>query len=174
MAFLSIAIAAVQKNARLKTGFGWFLTDFCGRRRPAGPPCAQTGGTTMTIAEYCLFAAVLLYLAPIGWAKGSGAAEYKNGSPRDAEFYQEPRRARALGAHQNGLESFPFFLVAVLLAEFRAAPQGWIDALAATFLVLRAIYIAAYLSDRPSLRTLIWGLCFAVNTAIFFLPAFRR
>ena len=128
----------------------------------------------MTIAEYCLFAAVLLYLAPIGWAKGSGAAEYKNGSPRDPEFYQEPRRARALGAHQNGLESFPFFLGAVLLAEFRDVPQMRIDALAATFIVVRLAYILAYVSDRPSLRTLLWGLGFAVNTAIFFLPAFRH
>ena len=128
----------------------------------------------MTIAEYCLFAAVLLYLAPIGWAKGSGAAEYKNGSPRDPEFYQEPRRARALGAHQNGLESFPFFLGAVLLAEFRDVPQMRIDALAATFIVVRLAYILAYVSDRPSLRTLVWGLGFALTTAIFFLPALHH
>jgi uncharacterized MAPEG superfamily protein len=173
MAFLSIAIAAVQKNAQARDGFGQFLADFCGRRGAAGPPWVQTGGPTMTIAEYCLFAAVLLYLAPIGWAKGSGAAEYKNGSPRDPEFYQTPQRARALGAHQNGLESFPFFLGAVLLAEFRAVPQGWIDALAATFIGVRLAYVLAYVGDRPSLRTLLWGLGFAVNTAVFFLPAFR-
>jgi len=128
----------------------------------------------MTIAEYCLFAAVLLSLAPIGWAKASGRAEYRNADPRDPEFYQAPRRARALSAHQNGMESFPFFLGAVLLAEFRAAPQTWIDALAAVFLALRLAYVLAYLSDRPTTRTLLWGAGFVVNTAIFFLAAFRR
>ena len=128
----------------------------------------------MTIAEYCLFAAVLLYLAPIGWAKGSGAAEYKNGSPRDPEFYQAPRRARALGAHQNGLESFPFFLGAVLLAEFRTAPQTWIDGLAVAFLVVRLAYVLAYIGDRPTTRTILWSVGFAVNAAIFFTPALRH
>ena len=120
----------------------------------------------MTIAEYCLFAAVLLSLAPIGWAKASGRGEYRNAEPRDPEFYQAPRRARALGAHQNGVESFPFFL--------GAAPQTWIDALAAGFMVLRLAYVLAYLGDRATTRTLLWGAGFAVNAAIFFLPAFRR
>lgn len=127
----------------------------------------------MTIAEYCLFAAVLLSLAPIGWAKASGGGKYNNADPRAPEFYQAPRRARALGAHQNGIESFPFFLGAVLLAEFRAAPQTWIDVLAAGFIVLRLAYVLAYLGDRPTVRTLLWGAGFAVNTAIFFLAAHR-
>jgi len=44
--------------------------------------------------------------------------------------------ARALGAHINGIETFPFFAAAVLLAEFRQLPQSWIDELAIAFVIL--------------------------------------
>jgi uncharacterized MAPEG superfamily protein len=128
----------------------------------------------VTIADYCLFAAVLLYLLTLAPVKAIGHREFKNADPRDPEFYQKPIRARVLGAHQNGIETFPFFLGAVLLAEFRAAPQPWIDALAAAFLVTRLAYVLAYVGDRPTTRTLLWSVGFALNTAIFFLPAFRR
>ena len=50
-------------------------------------------------------------------------------SPRDPAFYQDGIRARALGAHQNGIEAYPFFAAAVLLAEFRGAPQNLVNEL---------------------------------------------
>ena len=129
----------------------------------------------MTIAEYCLFAAVLLYLLTLAPVKAVGHREFKNSDPRAVEFYAaSPIRARVLGAHQNGIETFPFYLGAVLLAEFRAAPQAWVDGLAAAFLAVRLAYVWAYVADRPTTRTLLWSAGFAVNTAIFFLPAFRR
>ncbi len=76
-------------------------------------------------------------------------------------------RARALGAHLNGIETYPFFAVAVLLAEFRAMPQHRIDDLAVAFLVVRLAFVAAYLGNWPTTRTLLWNLGFAVNLAIF-------
>ena len=79
-------------------------------------------------------------------------------------------RARGLAAHQNGIEAFPLFAAAVLLAEFREAPQGWIDALAAVYLLLRLGYVAAYIADRPTVRSLIWGGALVANIAIFLLP----
>lgn len=125
----------------------------------------------MTIAEWCLFGAVLLTIATIGWAKVAGRHAYDNGRPRDAAFYAEPLRQRLLGAHNNGLEAFPFFAAAVLLAEFRDAPQDTIDGLAVAFLALRVGYVLAYAGDRPTLRSLLWTAAFLVNVAIFFLPA---
>ena len=89
-------------------------------------------------------------------------------------FYDEPIRARALGAHQNGIEAFPFFAAAVLLAEFRLAPQHYIDELAVLFLIVRIAYVFTYLGNRPTLRSILWSLGFAINIAIFFLPAIRR
>ena len=53
------------------------------------------------------------------------------------KIFERPTRKRALGAHFNGIETFPFFAAAVLLAEFRDAPQAWVDGLALGFLVTR-------------------------------------
>ena len=124
----------------------------------------------MTIADLCLLGAVLLTLLTIMPAKLAGRRDYDNGNPRDPGFYQPGFRARALGAHQNGFEAFPFFAAAVLLAEMRAAPQGTVDLLAVGFLLARAAYVACYLGNRPSLRSAMWFVGFACNLAIFFLP----
>jgi uncharacterized MAPEG superfamily protein len=127
----------------------------------------------MTIAEWCVFAAVMLYLLTIGAAKWIGAGSYDNANPRDPAFYQDAIRARALGAHQNGIESFPLFAFAVLLAEFRAAPQNLINELAILFLIVRTAYVLTYVGDRPRLRTILWSIGFVINAAIFFLPLIR-
>jgi uncharacterized MAPEG superfamily protein len=124
----------------------------------------------MTVAEWMLLAAVVLYLLTIAPFKPLGHREFDNSKPRDPEFYANPLRARALGAHLNGIETFPFFAAAVLLAEFRVAPQHLIDELAVAFILLRLLFVAAYLLDYPTLRTLLWNAGFAINLAIFFLP----
>ena len=125
----------------------------------------------MTIAEYCLLGAMLLYLLTIAPFKAIGFRAFDNGKPRDPEFYSDPLRARALGAHLNGIETFPFFAVAVLLAEFRDGPQRLIDELAVLFLIVRIAYVFTYLGNRPTLRSILWNIGFAINIAIFFLPA---
>jgi uncharacterized MAPEG superfamily protein len=112
----------------------------------------------------------LLTIAPIKWI---GFRSFDNAKPRDPTFYADPLRARALGAHQNGIEAFPFFAVAVLLAEFRTGPQRLIDELAVLFLIVRIAYVFTYLGDRPTLRSILWSIGFAINLAIFFLPMVR-
>lgn len=128
----------------------------------------------MTTAEWCVFGTVLLYLLTIAPFKAIGLRQFDNSKPRDPAFYADALRARALGAHQNGIETFPFFAAAVLLAEFRAAPQNFIDELAVLFLIVRIAYVLTYLGNRPSLRSILWNLGFVINVAIFFLPALRR
>ena len=128
----------------------------------------------MTVAEYCIFACVAIYLLTIVSVKKLGSGQYNNANPRDPAFYQDAIRARALGAHQNGIEAFPFFAVAVLLAEFRGAPQNLINELAMLFLIVRIAYVLTYIGNRPRLRSILWNLGFVINTAIFFLPLLRR
>src|SRR6201996_668194 len=128
----------------------------------------------MTVAEWCLFATVMLYLLTIVPVKWIGFRRYNNSKPRDPAFYDDPLRARALGAHQNGIEAFPFFAFAVLLAEFRAAPQNLINELAILFVIVRIAYVFTYIGNRPTLRSILWNIGFAINIAIFFLPALRR
>jgi len=128
----------------------------------------------MTIAEYCVFGALLLYLLTIVPVKWMGHRQFDNAKPRDPAFYQDAIRARALGAHQNGIETFPFFAAAVLLAEFRAAPQYLINELAVLFLIVRIAYVLTYIGNRPSLRSILWSVGFLINIGIFFLPLIRQ
>ena len=128
----------------------------------------------MTIAEVCVFLAVLLYLLTLAPAKVFGHRAFDNANPRAPGFYRDPIRARLLGAHNNGVETFPFFLGAVLLAEFRGGKQPLLDALAISFLILRLAFVIAYVSGRSTTRTLLWSAGFVVNAAIFFLPAYGR
>ena len=127
----------------------------------------------MTVAEWCVFGTLMLYLLTIASVKWIGFRSFDNTKPRDPGFYDDPIRARALGAHQNGFEAFPFFAVAVLLAEFRLGPLRLIDELAVLFLIVRIAYVFTYLGNRSTLRSILWSLGFAINIAIFFLPAIR-
>ena len=127
----------------------------------------------MTIADYCVLAAVLLYLLTIAPFKPLYGREFDNQNPRDPKFYQSGIRARALGAHLNGIETFPFFAFAVLMAEFRHAPQNRIDALALGFVVVRLIFVLVYLRGWGWTRTVVWNAGFLVNLALFLLPLWR-
>ena len=112
----------------------------------------------------------LLSIAPVKWIR---FRRFDNAKPRDPAFYEDPIAARALGAHQNGIEAFPFFAIAVLLAEFRAAPQNLVNELAVLFLIVRVAYVLTYLGDRPRLRSILWNIGFAISIGIFFLPLIR-
>jgi uncharacterized MAPEG superfamily protein len=127
----------------------------------------------MTIADWCLLGAVLLYLLTLAPVKAIGHRDFRNSTPRDPAFYSTPMRERALGAHLNGIETFPFFAAAVLLAEFRSARQPVVDGLALAFLVVRFLFVVAYLANRSTTRTLLWNLGFFVNVAIFVTPLWR-
>lgn len=127
----------------------------------------------MTIAEWSLLASVLLYLLTIAPFKPIGYKDFDNAKPRDPAFYAKPLRARALGAHLNGIETYPFFATAVLLAEFRGAPQDRIDMLAVAFVAVRFAFVLAYLLDRPWTRTALWNVGFFINLAIFLQPLFK-
>jgi uncharacterized MAPEG superfamily protein len=127
----------------------------------------------MTVAEWCVFGTLMLYLLTIASVKWTAFRRFDNARPRDPAFYEDPIRARALGAHQNGIEAFPFFAVAVLLAEFRLGPLRLIDELAVLFLIVRIAYVFTYLGNRPTLRSILWSIGFAINITIFFLPAIR-
>jgi uncharacterized MAPEG superfamily protein len=124
----------------------------------------------VTIAELCLPLMLVLIIASIGPAKLDGRREYDNANPRDPNFYRPGLRARALGAHQNGYEAFPFFAAAVIVAEMHGAAQGTVNALAVAFLACRIAYVLLYLGNRPSLRSLVWALAMACNLALFFTP----
>jgi uncharacterized MAPEG superfamily protein len=128
----------------------------------------------MTIADLCLFAAVVLTVLSIMPAKLDGRREYDNANPRDPGFYTAGLRARSQGAHQNGYEAFPFFAASVILAEMRAVPQGTVDILAVAFILARIVYVLLYLTNRPSARSAVWSIGLLCTLAIFFAPVWAK
>jgi uncharacterized MAPEG superfamily protein len=39
--------------------------------------------------------------------------------------------------------------------------------------IVRIAYVFTYLGDRPTLRSILWSIGFAINVGIFFLPMIR-
>ncbi len=65
---------------------------------------------------------------------------------------------RALAAHHNGFEAFAPFAIAVLAALQRGVAAERVGAIALGFAVVRLGYVVAYLTDRATLRSALWGL----------------
>ncbi len=42
-----------------------------------------------------------------------------------------------------------------------------------SILIVRIAYVFTYLGNRPTLRSILWAIGFAINVGIFFLPAMR-
>ncbi len=124
----------------------------------------------MTIALWCLMVAALLPIACAGIAKW-GFQGFDNNRPREWLARQQGWRARAHAAQQNSWEALSIFAAAVLTAEVVGAPQGRVDALALGFVVARFAYIACYLADRASLRSLVWLLGLGLSIALFIVGA---
>jgi uncharacterized MAPEG superfamily protein len=79
------------------------------------------------------------------------------------------RRARADAAQANSFEAFPFFAAGVLLAMQAGVDALRVDALAIVFVLARVIYIACYVTDRASLRSLFWSLGYLCVLALYVL-----
>jgi uncharacterized MAPEG superfamily protein len=123
--------------------------------RTVGCPASAQEEFQMTIAFWCVLAAGLLPIVTAGIAKG-GARAYDNAQPRLWMAAQEGWRARANAAQQNGWEAFPLFAAAVIIAHLTQAPAARVDLLALAFVGLRVAYIACYLWNKASLRSLVW------------------
>ena len=98
-----------------------------------------------------------------------GAGTYDNHNPRAWMAQQDGHRARADAAQSNSLEAFPFFAAAVVLAL-----QGGVDAdtvaqWAWLFVGLRLVYIFCYVTDRATVRSLVWMLGLAVVIRLYVL-----
>ncbi|NYT85634.1 MAPEG family protein [Pollutimonas harenae] len=123
-----------------------------------------------TIAWLLLIAALLPIIAAA--ASKAGGKAYNNNDPRLWLARQQGWRARANSAQENLFEGLPFFYVAVLFALYSQAEQGWLASMMMTWLALRMAYLAMYIAGYGTMRSIVWGLAFAVNVIIllFSLP----
>ena len=129
---------------------------------------------TFSLDYWCVLVAALLPVVCAGIAKSNLLGEpgdqgnYDNANPRSWLLAQSDWRARANAAQANSFEALPFFIAAVLIAHQLGADQARLDALALTYIGLRIAYVAAYVSNRATLRSLVWVSALGVNMAILF------
>jgi len=124
----------------------------------------------MIIAFWCVLIAGVMplgcaYLAKFG--RADGTRRFDNREPRVWLSEQTGRRGRANAAQANCFEAFPLFAVGVLICVIQHVPVPTIDLLATIFIAARVVYIACYVADRPSLRSLFWVIGFAASVGLY-------
>jgi len=115
-------------------------------------------------------AAWLLPYVFAGIAKSGAGRPYDNHDPRAFLALAEGRQRRANNAQLNSFESFPLFAVGVLVMHQRygaALDVTLINALAGGYVLARALYGWAYVTDRASLRSLIWVVGLFLSAALY-------
>ena len=124
----------------------------------------------MTIAFWCVLVAGFLPYFGTLTAK-IGGERFDNSNPRDWLDAQSGFRKRANAAQHNSFEAFPFFAAAVIIAHVAGAPQGRIDLFAVVYLLARLFYIAFYVADMATLRSLAWFVGLGSVVALFLAVA---
>ena len=124
----------------------------------------------MTIAFWCVLVAGFLPYFGTLTAK-IGGERFDNSNPRDWLSAQSGFRKRANAAQHNSFEAFPFFAAAVIIAHVAGAPQGRIDLFAVVFILARLFYIAFYVADMATLRSLAWFVGVGSVVALFLAVA---
>ena len=124
----------------------------------------------MTIAFWCVLVAGFLPYFGTLTAK-IGGERFDNSNPRDWLNEQSGFRKRANAAQHNSFEAFPFFAAAVIIAHIAGAPQGRIDLFAVVFILARLFYIAFYVADMATLRSLAWFVGIGSVVALFLAVA---
>ena len=122
----------------------------------------------MTIAIWCILIAGTLPYVVFGFVKGVDPNQ-----PRYHVGDLVGQSARAYGAHLNGLETFPWFASAVIVAHMIGGPSRIVDILAVVYILVRIGHMAAYIADRQPLRSAAFTVAQFVALAIFISPVFR-
>lgn len=128
-----------------------------------------------TLAYWCVLIAAILPMVCAYIAKSGGMGRSKeqggfdNHDPRAWLQQQTGVQARANAAQANSFEALPFFIGAVVIAHQLGAAQPWLDLLAVLFVLLRGAYIALYVADKATARSMVWAAGMLVNVWILFL-----
>jgi uncharacterized MAPEG superfamily protein len=131
--------------------------------------------TPMTIAKWCvlimcfmpMLTALLPKIASLRLSPKDG--KYDNNDPRSWESSLVGWQQRAISAQSNTFEALPLFIAAVVFAQMGHAEQARIDIWAMTFVGLRVVYVAVYLMNLGSLRSLVWFAAVGSAVALFLL-----
>jgi uncharacterized MAPEG superfamily protein len=122
----------------------------------------------MTIAYWCVLIAGLMPMFLAAYGKYSGGFQLADNSSPRAFFERAKGKAqRANWAQQNSWEAFAPFAAAVIIANLCHAPSHRIDTAAVIFIVARLVYGLLYITDRHSLRSMVWGIGLFATIALY-------
>ncbi|KAK9357899.1 hypothetical protein V1504DRAFT_462910 [Lipomyces starkeyi] len=142
--------------------------------------------------NYSLFALPVYYvlsLYPHAYAlnliKAATNGQWDNANPRSTLWDETMKRIvpnetytcfeRAEAAHKNGMENFPLFATALVLGTVVELPSQRMNAFAGTFLIVRALYTAAYINIKRGkisfVRSWLWGLGMGLCISIIGMAA---
>jgi len=119
-----------------------------------------------------LYAFALIYVprtGPVNVAMAKLPGGYNNADPRAQQALLEGRARRALNAHLNGFEAFAPFAAGLIVALGRSPHRDLVGYLAIAFCAARTAYVVAYLADKPTLRSAMWGVDMVAITALMVL-----
>lgn len=128
----------------------------------------------MTVALWCLPVAIFLPYVFTVIAKSltiRATGGFDNHDPRAFLEQAEGVAKRAHNTQLNTFEALPGFVAGVLTASFLGADQAILDGLAIGWVVLRVLYGVCYITDRATLRSLVWFGALACVLAMFGLAA---
>ncbi len=129
------------------------------------------GDRPMPLAYWCVLIAALMPYVLSKYSKLGVASD--NRYPREDYDNLPPKNRRIYAAHQNALETFPFFAVAVVIALTQGAPVYAVNVLAVLYILLRIAHALLYIFNQSTARSVVFGAAMAVGVAIFVLPAFK-
>jgi uncharacterized MAPEG superfamily protein len=124
----------------------------------------------MTIAYWCVLFAALLPIVWSGVAKVGGSG-FDNARPRVYLAAVQGWRQRANWAQQNAWEAFAPFAAGVLVATQVGVAQSTIDTLALGFMTARVMHGALYVTDRATLRSLVYIVGLLCTVGLFIAGA---
>jgi len=111
----------------------------------------------MTTALWILFVASLLPIICAGLSKfGGGGERYDNANPRDWLARRTGYQARANAAQANSWEALSVYIAGLAAAFIGGVNGDTVGLIATIFLAARVAYIACYLGNLASLRSLTW------------------
>ena len=129
----------------------------------------------MVLAYWCVLVAALMPFGFVLYAKLAGRNKMgleENRYPRQwLEQLSEGAQKRAYWAQLNSFEAFPPFAAAVIIAVISGGSIGAINFFAVLFILLRLVYGWCYISDRATLRSMVWFGGLACVLALFIVAA---
>ena len=131
--------------------------------------------TLLDTEDYSYYAVLMAGLLPylfVGVAKFGTGRSYNNHDPRAFLETVEGKHKRAHNAQLNSFEALPLFAAGVIIAHRSIGVEPdylTLNALSWGFVTLRLAYGWAYITDRASLRSVIWFLGLATSAALYFV-----